>query len=97
MDLGRGPWYVATLKNLLDDTVMTYVHSYAFKAASVMNVLHPQDRWIVLHVVGPFDDLDEAQQQQQPSHDVYEWRNESEEFVDDRVSPPQRIKMKDLK
>lgn len=96
MDLGRGPWYVATLKNLLDDTVMTYVHSYAFKAASVMNVLHPQDRWIILRVVGPFDDLDEAQQQQ-PSHDVYEWCNAIEEFVDNRVIPLQRIKMKHLK
>lgn len=96
MDSGRGPWYVATLKNLLNDTVMTYVHSYAFKVASVMNVLHPKDCWVVLRLVGPFDDLDEALRQQ-PSHDVYEWVAESEEYVETRFSPPQRVKMKDLK
>lgn len=93
--MSRGPWYVATLKNLEDGTIMTYVHTYAFKAASVMNVLHPEDRWIVTRVVGPYDVLQEAEQQR-ASHPIYEWQAESEQFVDTRIAMEPRVKMKDL-
>ena len=94
--MSRGPWYVATLKNLHDDTTITYVHTYAFKAASVMNVMHREDSWIVTRLVGPFDELQDAEKQHTSSHLIYEWSSKSDKFVDTRVPNQSRVKMKDI-
>lgn len=73
---GLGPWYIATLVNE-KGTELTYVHTDAYKAASVMNVLHPNDGWWVKALVGPFDVLQEALEYKQPkTHSVYLWTGE---------------------
>lgn len=92
---GRGPWYVATLRNVAKHNVtLSYVHSYAYKAAAVLNVLNPGDNWITVRIVGPYDCLDDALESSN-DYTVYEWTIESNAPV--VVQTPKRLKMKDLK
>ena len=68
---GMGPWYIATVENGTQS--VSVVHTDAYKAASVMNTLHPHDDWRVSELIGPFVDLNDALCKRQPPHPLYSW------------------------
>lgn len=59
--MNPGPWYIAILQDCALNRKII-VHTFAEHYAFAYGIVKPKEQWVMLELIGPFGDEDQAQQ-----------------------------------